>query len=709
MRSSPILLVGLLALGGCGTQADSTGRWISLARATQESEELAPREAVLADGQRVEFEQVGGELWGVVSVPAEAWHAVKNYDVASAPAPLLGLGRPAYRLEVEGQDCAQASPGGDSLTRVMRAFVPGTFGTWRNALYLGVAPGTPYPRSAKLRVRLDAGAPDALGFHLVRGRRFSGKGLSVWPGQTRERVLDIPAARALRFGICSEPASALDPPGTRHVFRVRVDGQLAFEQSLACEPGGSYGWHSVPVPERKGARLTFEVSGPFAYTSFLDPQLAPAERGSYAARPWSAPPSVVLFLADTFRADNLAFYGGAADIAPELGRFGEHGLRCARAWSVGTFTLPAHCSLFSGLYPHQASMGGFSSALPTEVDTIAEVLARAGYRTGAITDSAVVSLRFGLQQGFDWFDESDLGLDSTLARARDFLDADDGRPVFLFVHTYRTHLPYREHEPPGAAARSNQAGMEEYQRLMGSLQGTPDEAFERDRERTLGVAGGLADLYRRGARSLDRGFGAFWRDLQARGFPAAGYVVFTSDHGEAFFEHGQFSHQGRVFEEQIRVPLLVRGPDVAARTLEHPVSLIDLPPTLAAMARVAPLAVWQGTNLLTLDRARPLYAFECAEGELSTVAILQGSRKLIALEQTQARRLQKPWQAFDLADDPGETRDLLADGPAAWPTELFQSSASRVEALLVPLVTPEASALDADRLEELHALGYAAD
>jgi arylsulfatase A-like enzyme len=719
-RSTAGILAGASVLALVLASCDDAPRaqWISLARegGAVRTPGLVP--AKLPDGQTVEFEERDGELWGNVRVTRAEWTVSELPNMLHAPAALLGLGKPAYRLEVDGKTCKQVSAGEDGTLRLRQSFEPGTFGYWRKSIFLGIEPGTPPPELATLSVRLDTGAKDAQGFQAVHGRRFSGKGLSVWPGQRVERTLDLLAGSTLSFGTSLEPASALTSSlasAAPVTFRIEVDGQTVFEHAQAHDAVGSYAWHRVDLPARERARLAFVVDGPFAYTAFMDPVLGPAEIGSYAARPWTARPSIVVFLADTFRADNLEAYGGPAGLTPELGSFAADGLRFARAWSVGTFTLPGHAALFSGLYPRQTSSDAFNSALPAEVETIAEVLSRAGYRTGAITDSAVVSLRFGLHQGFAWFDEFDLTLDSTLERARSFLAADDGRPVFLFVHSYRVHSPYRVVEPTDPSLPPA-AGSEEYHRLMAGLRaiGGPPEAVQRDPARARELAGELKELYRSGVRDLDRGFGEFWRDARARGFPEAGYVLFTSDHGEAFFEHDQLEHQGHVFEEQVRIPLLIHGPKLAPRTIPSAASLVDVPPTLAAMAGVAPLPYWQGTNLLALEKERALFAFECSKRD-STVAIIRGERKLIAREQAEGGKLSEPWRAFDLGQDPGELRDLLAGAvgaagtPAPWPAELFRNAAPLVDALLVPLVAGEASTLGADDIEALNALGYASE
>jgi len=683
----PLLIAAIL-----GCHRSEGVHWVSLAKGLPLPS--MPFEGKrLPDGRRIRFEEQDGELWGVVEIPASAWKEnplpKARAKVLVTPSPLLGLGRPGYELVADGRECTWIVTG--KGIKLEETFQPGVFGVWRNTAYLGIDPEGGAPESATLKVRLDLGSMDALGFHQFRGRRFSGRGVRLWNGQEYERTLDIPAGCTLSFGTCVEPATAV-PQNGRVRFHLRVDGELVFEHEQLIDPAGTQEWHSITLPERSDARLVFDVQGPFAYTALMDPVIGPGDRGTYADRPWEARPSLVVFLADSFRADNLALDGGAPDLAPELGRFAEQSLAFERVWSAGTSSLTGHSALFSGLYPRQTASDASTAALSDGIETIAEVLNRNGYRTGAITDDGVVSLRFGLNQGFAWFDERDLGLGSTLERARAFLEADDGRPVFLFVQTARCAAPYRESDLPPSRDRRVSADYARYQGLMSRLVEL-GSAPAADAE-TLAIATQLRELYRAGVHDLDRRFGEFWQDLEGYGFPGAGYVVFTSDHGEAFLEHGQLRHEGMVFEEQTRVPFLLRGPSGAGRRVSYAASTIDLAPTLAAAAGVAPLPFWQGTNLLDLTRERTLFAFECGDEETSTVAIVRGDHKLIARESTAENRVTGPWRAYDLASDPHETTDLLAREP--WPRELYESVAPLVDTLLVPLFVGETSALDVD-------------
>ena len=177
------------------------------------------------------------------------------------------------------------------------------------------------------------------------------------------------------------------------------------------------------------------------------PVLAPAALGEPGARPWQDKrPDVVLVLCDTFRADGLAAWGGAPGEAPHLNRLVEHSLRFLDVRAVAAWTLPSVASILTGLYPAQHGATDYDRGVAEGAETIAEVLARAGYRTAAVTDAGFLSRRYGQDQGFQWFEEiaiPEWKLATTIANARALLAADDGRPLFLMVHTYRVHEPLR--------------------------------------------------------------------------------------------------------------------------------------------------------------------------------------------------------------------------------------------------------------------------
>jgi arylsulfatase len=547
----------------------------------------------------------------------------------------------------------------------------------------------------------------------VIGQRFSGNALPVWPGEAIERtVIALPSASSLRFATCLEPAvSATDFDAGEVRFRVELDGETIFEHEHADPHAESFAWHEVALPERGGrrSRLRFAVEGPLAYSSFFEPVIGPARVNRYDDRPWGeGRPNIVIFLADTFRADVLSFYGGALGLTPRIDELARESVRFQRARSVSTFTFPAHASMFSGLFPHQVGAIGVKRALPESILTIAEALSREGYRTAAITDSAMVSQRFGLAQGFQWFDEKLVDLDSTLERAGAFLAADDGRPVFLFVHTFRTHAPYEVSEATREAYREVLDIEGEYtelearlKQLVGGMQELDFSGAEASE-----IVAQMEQHYLGGVADLDVGFGRLWDELRARGVLENGYLMFTSDHGEAFCEHGELGHKGKVWEEQIRIPMFLSGPGLQARDVELPVSLVDLPPTLAELAGIPALDEWRGRSILTLSENRPTFAFQCwGDSSEATLAVIDDDLKVISYEDPDALDEGRLMAAFDLRSDPREEQDL-SGSVSDWPARLIERLGPRAADLLEAVVGPEAAQLSAEKKAELEALGY---
>ena len=290
--------------------------------------------------------------------------------------------------------------------------------------------------------------------------------------------------------------------------------------------------------------------------------------------------------------------------------------------------------------------------------------------------------------------------------ARGFLEADDGRPVFLFVQTYRTHRPYLVSEATrgdyGACLNVSRSSKEldlEWVRLTKNyVLDKTSEALSPD------LLAETRDHYRGGAVDLDRGLGRFHGDLQARGLLDRGYLVFTSDHGEGFLEHDVMGHGGAGWEEVARVPLLILGGTVEPRRVPHAASLIDIAPTLARLGGLPPPPDWRGTSLLELDRERTLFVFQCdAKLERSAIAILSGDKKLLVRGD-----LETPVGAYDLRVDPGERRDLLADEPG-WERELLERHRDELAELLRPVYAETAARVSPELRAELEAMGYAGD
>jgi len=426
--------------------------------------------------------------------------------------------------------------------------------------------------------------------------------------------------------------------------------------------------------------------------------------------------SVVLIVVDTLRADHLGVYGYPRPTSPRLDDWVRRGVVFEHAFSTSPWTLPAFGSLFSGRLPSQHRAGSFIrddpasdpgeksfQRLQRSLPTLAEELKRRGLSTGAVINNAFLAPRFGIARGFDTYDfhpsnqQQIRRADVAVDRALNWLDQQAGKPLFLTLHLFDPHLEYDP--PPPFRGRFSDAVPEtgkprvtellEIRSLLHSGEGIDMDYLEA--------------LYDEELLFVDSQVGRFLDELERRAILDHALVVFTSDHGEEFLEHGEFEHGHSVYNEVLRVPLVLWAPGLEPRRIESPASLIDLYPTLLEAVGADGPARSPGRSLLAMpageDRAsrRPLLAERTLYGP-ERRAVVRWPYKLT----------QVPWDAevalFDLSRDFSETRNLAGERP-----EIARRMTAAVQAILDGLEGgPEAeeAELDAQTLESLRSLGY---
>lgn len=660
------------------------------------------------------------ELEVEAAISAEQW-VERGLGVWSAerpvPAPTVGLAASDASLRLGTTPCARLEgakwvrlagrlpESGPIDPELCRQFVEGlqaaSFLTSRGTLFLFVpGDGAPGPE-AHLTEVLSLGN-DEYGVWRVPAPGVFADGIPVLAGGAEELVVDVPADSALRCATIARTGVRVErAPPTR--FRVLLDGEPLLEHDQAPSLDGPAVRHALPLGRaRSGARLRFEVEGPACYSAFLTPIVGPA-RSTRAPRP-----DVVFLLADTYRADNLAAWGGDARIAPHLNALSETCRRFRNAQAAATWTLPSHATLFSGLYPRQTRVLKRGSSLAPAAHTLAEHFAAAGYRTVAVTEGAFVSSSFGLDQGFEWFEEHSRGIDRTVARALELAEVDDGRPLFLFAQSYRAHDPYVVSD----ATRARLAGED----LAGSLLELDLALGARDAEHVRGrpysdesveLARAKEALYRGASADLDEGFGRLLAGLEPLGRLEPGDVLaFTSDHGEAFGEHGVRGHGMGTWLEEAHVPLLLRGPGVEPGDVDEVVGAVSLPRTLARLAGLEPAEPWLGRDLCELPPLRaPIATYQCSQLPPSDLALNDGQRKLI-LRDARAARQPAVLHAYDLRSDPRERADSSS---ADWVEEQARAWAPALRALAEPVLGEEEALLGGRQQARLRELGYGGD
>jgi arylsulfatase A-like enzyme len=394
--------------------------------------------------------------------------------------------------------------------------------------------------------------------------------------------------------------------------------------------------------------------------------------GDASAQGAGAAPSVLLYVIDTLRADSLPAYGNTVVSTPAIDRLAREGTLFERAYAPSSWTRASMATILSGLPPEVHGAEDRLEALPEAVVALAESFRERGYQTACITANPNIGRSFGFGQGFDDFIElyaaqersvaigaADLITPSEIVtqRARAWLEK-AARPFFLVILSIDPHGPY---EPP-----------ERFDRY-----GPPDAPSGlRGDLRTL-ARSNLTDAEKRRIRSLywaeisrnDAALGELLESLRGSGRLEETVVVLTSDHGEEFWEHGDRGHARTLYEEVLRVPLIVRYPPrvPAGRRDPRVVQLVDLAPTLLSLARASDPADPDARSLLEPRSASrsiqegPVFAalrLSNQKGRLTRLASLRkGEWKLLWDLQTGERRLHQ------LEHDPGEQRDLAGQHP----------------------------------------------
>jgi arylsulfatase A-like enzyme len=402
-------------------------------------------------------------------------------------------------------------------------------------------------------------------------------------------------------------------------------------------------------------------------------------------------PDLLLVTIDTLRRDHVGLYAppGAASLTPTLDRLGRAGLVIEDAATAVPETVPSHASMLTGLQP--VAHGVFANGTPLRAGllTVPEQLAVAGYRNAAFVGSYALDAASGLSQGFEVYDDAFAPFAAgavrarlaralvpawfrwgrpertpwllerdgpvTVARALRWVEGLGAEPFFLWVHLFEPHAPYEPHD--GAASP-----LDDRARLADPA-AHPLDATRRDALRTL---------YAGEVRAADRALGELVDGLRARGRLRGGLVVVAGDHGESLGEHGiDFQHHG-LYEEVLRVPMVVW---TDAPTWTPGMRL----PGLVSVDCVANTLLGFVGLTMSGTTSRPLVSV--AEGlELPEVSLLLAGREgpsrqdgtLVGVRATSGvkyiRRADGREELYDLRADPGETDDLVARQPGALAT-----------------------------------------
>lgn len=457
--------------------------------------------------------------------------------------------------------------------------------------------------------------------------------------------------------------------------------------------------------------------------------LAAAGLGAACGGP-RPPVNVLLVVLDTARADAFSAYGNGRAATPVFDHLADEGVVYTDARSTSAWTVPAHGSLFTGLYPSRHGAHGEHVFLDPEQITLAELLAPT-HATAAFSENPQVSGGRGFTQGFDHFEEtwremhSASDVPATDERAVAWLAGRDrSRPFFVFVNFIAPHLPYAPPQPfqdafvpPGLLPPDEVERLRHFDEwdarlyMTGQLSLSPAQVEA------------LRGLYRAEVSFADARVGRLVEELRRERVLDRTLVAVVSDHGENITDHGLMEHQFCLYDTLLRVPFLLRLPGTfeGGERRAAPVQLVDVAPTVLEVAGV-PRESWppfEGVSLVggnpppdrpqvaeymrplaqrwRFQRVAPDFDFDPFERRLKAVVV--GRMKLIRPETGAA-------ELYDLAADPGEEHDLAAERP-----ELVAELSHWLDAWAAARPAaggtgPAGEKLDEETRRALRALGY---
>ncbi len=519
-------------------------------------------------------------------------------------------------------------------------------------------------------------------------------------GIAQDGPVRLPGASETRIALRPGPDAVLNLAAgelKRLKIRVRQEGEEARTVEASGRRGGLYRLknHEGPIEIAfrvgRGAPLSLDD----ARLSWAGPDISPASESEPSVRR----PDIILYVVDTLRADRLACYGGPEGISPAVDRLSADGLLYEHAVAQSSWTKPSVTSILSGLLSTEHGVRSREQAIPKRVKLISEYLKDSGYRTGAFTTNAYLIPAAGFDRGFEDFHFSQISSRKLTREGIGWLsEQGKDKPVFLWLHSVDPHAPYQ----PTAAFRGRWApgvpaefGSVEHIRSLGG----------RPPEETAPFVSPFRALYDAELAQNDAALGELIGYLRKSGRYDDSCIVFVSDHGEEFWEHGVNGHGWDLFEEVLHVPLVLKLPGSSRRgdRVPVPVQQIDLLPTLLHIAGLRVPENLRGRDLFAggPDPDRPIFSEMSYEGR-EGFAVRSGSYKLI---QPLSRGFLPGPQLFDLEADSGESINYGGDFPvlAAW---LALEGRMRMALLPASGEAERPVALSAEERRGLEALGY---
>jgi arylsulfatase A-like enzyme len=564
-------------------------------------------------------------------------------------------------------------------------------------------------------------------------------------GGTDRNILFCPPASHLRFkmehrgnwrlefgiGIVTEDGavenqslSEMDRKGTTFTVSLETKGKrkTVFQKYLPPPPdkgSPSFSWHNLELPDiQEPVDVSFITQGDEHNKAFwYDPLLY---------RPQENARRIILISIDTLRADHLGCYGYPRNTSPQIDLLASDSVTFLDTYAASPWTLPSHVSLLTSLYSVHHQVYYDDESMDPALVTLADVLRQQNFYCAAFTGGGFVSSVYGFSKGFDSYSD-DAGsvfrqdsAEHLFHLASEWLESHKDQSFFLFLHTYQPHNPYACPFPYKTmfleeAAQWRHLDLTSY---LGGKPGVFRKLTDDERRNVIG-------LYNGEIRYTDEKFiGPLIERLKEIGIYDQTMIVFTSDHGEEFFDHGGWGHGHSLYDESLKVPLIIKFPAslYKGQRVSSVVSLVDVFPTiLEEMGVGASELNIDGRSLFPLIRGKErgdresladIAPYILDSHIPQKIAMNKGKEKLILNKKFTPEDIGffiasppslDPVEIYDLGQDPKEQHNIanrraeLANQIIERINQIYQEAKKRNTKKLV---------IDEELRKQLKALGY---
>jgi arylsulfatase A-like enzyme len=491
----------------------------------------------------------------------------------------------------------------------------------------------------------------------VRGKR------SLVTGGQSSRVSfyeQLPTDAELTVGVSSAT------PGGDYLVRLAVDGQplrTLFEGRSTAD------WATLRLPlgDAAGQAARIDLVARNGEVAWGEPRIIVKAAPAAAAAPTPKFDHIYVWMVDTLRADKVHAYNPKTRVqTPSYDAFAADATRFAWAQVPGTWSLPSHASLLTGVYPTVHKATAHEARLSKDVPFVAEEMKKAGYRTGMFSSNGYVSSKWGFERGWDidrnFIRESKPnGAPYLWKTAKEWIlpNIKAGKREFVYLATVEPHVIYNPSKENLAKYWAKPYSGPIKPALTGAQLGSIKTGKLKVSENDKAYLEALHDAEITGS---DQAFATFIADLKAAGVYDKSVVIVVSDHGDQFYEHGSVGHGDTVYQELTHVPLIIRAPGAMpqGQVVDADVEITDVYATMLALAGIKPGPNVQGTSLIPLARdavgATPRAALT-VDGQVSRGLKVQRYR----LVHYGPGRI----ELYDELADPREQKNVAAERPIA--------------------------------------------